>query len=232
MSMSAPFGSSSPSPLGSSTTPAKKSASSVVPQRIKPALVIVGGFGLVLVVVQLVNALLGYDLVAYGIEPRSSSGLVGILTAPLIHASWQHLFANLVPLLVLGFLIMVGGLKQFVAVTAVVWLVSGLGVWLISPGNTDTVGASGLVFGWLAFLVARGIFTRTWQHILIGLVLLAVWGGIFFTGIVQLAVADIGGVVTVSWQGHLFGAIGGVLAAALVAGADRSRRSARPVVGR
>jgi membrane associated rhomboid family serine protease len=117
-------------------------------------------------------------------------------------------------------------MRQFIAVTVLVWLVSGLGVWLVAPANTTTVGASGIVFGWLAFLIVRGIWTRTWQHIVLGLVLLGIYGSLFWTGIVTVAAADITGVVTVSWQAHLFGAIGGVLAAFLVAKADAPRRAA------
>ncbi|MBM9467191.1 rhomboid family intramembrane serine protease [Nakamurella leprariae] len=195
-----------------------------LPENARVAGITVGAFAVVLVVVQVVNALMSDGLVRYGIEPRSVDGLLGVLTGPFIHASWTHLWSNLIPFVVLGFLVMVGGVKQFISVTVLVWLISGLGVWLIAPAHTDTVGASGVVFGWLAYLVARGIFTRTWQHILLGVLLLAVWGSLFWTGIVQVAVRDLSGVVTVSWQGHLFGAIGGVLAAFLVSSADRANR--------
>jgi membrane associated rhomboid family serine protease len=149
-----------------------------------------------------------------------------VLGAPLLHGSWGHLWSNLVPLVIMGTLITLSSMRQFIAVTVLVWLVSGLGVWLVAPAGTITVGASGIVFGWLAFLIARGIWTRSWQHILLGLVLLAVYGSIFWTGIIQVAAADITGVVAVSWQGHLFGAIGGVLGAFLVGKADAPRRAA------
>jgi len=212
-----------PSP---STPPARKRGTSLLPERVKPALITVGAFAALLIVVQLINWSMSYRLTAYGIEPRDWSGLWGVLAAPLLHGSWAHLWSNLVPLVIMGVLIMLGGVRQFVAVTALVWLVSGLGVWLIAPSGSVTVGASGIVFGWLAFLIARGIWTRTWQHILLGLVLLAVYGSIFWTGIVTVAAADITGVVSVSWQGHLFGAVGGVLAAFLVGKADGPRRAA------
>ena len=86
-----------------------------------------------------------------------------------------------------------------------------------------TVGASGLIFGWLAYLAARGIFTRNWGQIPIGLVLLVLYGGMFLTAIITTAFFGSGGI---SWQAHLFGAIGGVLAAALVARADGPRKKA------
>ena len=212
-------------PAGS-TPPTKKSGSALLPERIKPALITVGTLAALMIIVQTINWATGYRLSTYGIEPRDWSGLWGVLTAPLIHGSWAHLWSNLVPLVIMGVLIMLGGVRQFIAVTALVWLVAGLGVWLVAPANTITIGASGIVFGWLAFLIARGIWTRSWKHILLGLVLLAVYGSIFWTGIVRVAAADITGVVTVSWQGHLFGAIGGVLAAFLVGRADGPRRAA------
>ena len=213
-------------PTGS-TPPAKKRGSALMTaDRVKPALVTVGAFAALLIIVQLINWAMSYRLTAYGIAPREWSGLWGVLTAPLLHGSWAHLWSNLVPLVIMGVLIMLGGVRQFIAVTVLVWLVSGLGVWLVAPSGSVTVGASGIVFGWLAFLIARGIWTRSWQHILLGLVLLALYGSIFWTGIISVAAADITGVVSVSWQGHLFGAIGGVLAAFLVGKADGPRRAA------
>lgn len=208
-------------PSGSAAPATKK----VLPENLRTAVIVVGSLAAVMVVVQVVNWAMGYRLDQFGIEPRSWSGLWGVLTAPLIHGSWGHLWSNLVPLLIMGVLITVGGLRQFIAVTALVWLISGLGVWLVAPAYSVTVGASGIVFGWLTFLIVRGIWTRTWQHILLGLVLLVLYGSLFWTGIVRVAAADITGVVTVSWQAHLFGAIGGLLAAFIVGRADRQRRA-------
>lgn len=177
----------------------------------------VGVLAAVMVVLQVVNALTGSFLTHHlGIVPRTGDGLLGILFAPLLHSSWAHLWSNLALVLILGFLVMLGGARQFVAVTAVIWLVSGVGIWLTAPPRTVTIGASVLVFGWLAYLVLRGFLTRTWWQILLGLVLLALWGSIFWTGIAGAAF----GPGTVSWQGHLFGAVGGGLAAYLVARAD------------
>ncbi len=210
-----------PSP---SSPPAKRPSATA--QRVKPAIITIGVLAAVMIILQTINWATDYRLDAWGIDPRSWEGLLGVLFAPLLHGSWGHLWSNLVPLVIMGVLIMLSGMRQFVAVTVLVWLVSGLGVWLVAPANTTTVGASGIVFGWLAFLIVRGIWTRTWQHIVLGLVLLGVYGSLFWTGIVTVAAADITGVVTVSWQAHLFGAIGGVLAAFLVAKADAPRRAA------
>ena len=126
-----------------------------------------------MIIIQSINWFTDYRLDQFGIEPRTWSGLLGVLFAPLLHGSWGHLWSNLVPLVIMGTLITLSSMRQFIAVTVLVWLVSGLGVWLVAPAGSITVGASGIVFGWLAFLIVRGIWTRSWQHILLGLVLLA-----------------------------------------------------------
>lgn len=212
-----------PATTGPGSAPAKKR--SLLPEKVKPAMFTIGGLAAVMVIVQIVNSLMHYDLNdKFGLISRSVGGLDGILFAPLLHASWGHLLGNLVPLLIFGLLLFVGGVRQFVVVTVLVWLVSGVGVWLAGPSNTVTIGASALIFGWLAYLVARGVFTRNIGQILVGVVLLVLWGGLFWTGIVTTAARDLVGTTGISWQGHLFGAIGGVLAAFLVAKADGPRR--------
>ncbi len=148
------------------------------------------------------------DLEANGIAPRDVSGLDGILWAPLLHAGWGHLWANTLPLLVLGWLVLAGGLRQFVAVTATVWIVGGVGTWLIGAPGVH-VGASGVIFGWMVFLLLRGFFQRSFAQILVAVVLFFYWGGMLW-GVLP-------GQVGISWEGHLFGALGGVLAAWLVA---------------
>jgi membrane associated rhomboid family serine protease len=208
-------------PMPSPTSQPAKKERSLLPAQIKPAVVTVGGLAVVMLVVQIINVATNYSLIHWGIESRDLSGLWGVLFAPLIHGSWGHLFGNMIPFLIFGLLLFVGGVRQFVAVTVVVWLVSGLGVWLIGPSNAYTVGASGLIFGWLAYLVARGVFTKNWGQLAIGLVLLILYGGMFWTGIFHTAFFGSGGI---SWQGHLFGAIGGLLAAFLVARANKPQQ--------
>ncbi|MCD2187062.1 rhomboid family intramembrane serine protease [Actinomycetospora soli] len=161
---------------------------------------------------------LDYD----GIVPRQVDGLSGILWAPLLHAGWAHLIANSLPFLVLGFLVLAGGLGQFIAVTALVWLLGGFLTWLTGFGIT--VGASGVIFGWLAFLLFRGFFARSGRQIVLAVVLFLVYGGVLW-GVLP-------GTPGVSWQAHLFGALAGILAARLVAGADRrGSRGTRPSDG-
>jgi membrane associated rhomboid family serine protease len=156
-----------------------------------------------------------------GIVARQVDGLDGILWAPLLHVGWEHLIANSVPFFVLGFLVLAGGVGQFVAVTALVWLLGGFLTWLTGYGVT--VGASGVIFGWLAFLLFRGVFARSAKHIALAVVLLLVYGGVLW-GVLP-------GTPGVSWQAHLFGALAGVLAARLVAAADRRARPGSPPTG-
>lgn len=202
-------------------TPRSTRNGSALSENLRTGAMTVGVLAALMVVLQVVNSVTNYWLTSQlGITPRNGDGLLGVLFAPLLHGSWAHLWSNLVLVLILGFLVTVGGSRQFVAVTAVVWIVSGLGVWLTAAPGTVTIGASVLVFGWLAYLVLRGFLTRSWWQIAIGLVLLVLWGSVFWTGIAVAAFSP----GPVSWQGHLFGAIGGGLAAVLVARADKGVR--------
>jgi membrane associated rhomboid family serine protease len=179
-----------------------------------------------LYLVELIDQLAGHSLDSNGIRPLDTDGLWGIIFAPVLHANWQHLAANTVPLLVLGFLMTLAGLSRFVWATAIVWILGGLGTWLIgnvgsSCGPTDHIGASGLIFGWLAFLLVFGIFVRKFWDILIGLVVLVVYGGVLLGAMPVLH--QCGGV---SWQGHLCGAIAGVVAAYMLSAPERKARAA------
>ncbi len=160
----------------------------------------------VLWVIEIINAASGGDLTDDGIRPRQVGGLWGVLWAPLLHANFTHLESNTIPLLILGFLVLLGGVARFGIVTVIVWLVSGIGVWLLGGTNTVVVGASGLAFGWLAYIIVRGVFTRSLVQLALGLVILVVYGSLLW-GVLP-------GASGVSWQAHLFGAVGGILAAA------------------
>ncbi|MGW5521735.1 rhomboid family intramembrane serine protease [Gordonia sp. NPDC003950] len=166
-----------------------------------------------LVIIEAIDAATRYQLDDAGIEPRQIDGLDGILWAPFLHADWEHLWANLIPGIVLGFLVLMT--RRFLIVTAIVWVISGLGVWLIAPPYTITVGASGIIFGWLTFLLVRGLFNRDFWQVLLGVGLFLVYGSVLW-GVFP-------GTFGVSWQGHLFGAIGGVVAAWYLADRDRRR---------
>jgi membrane associated rhomboid family serine protease len=183
------------------------------------AMMVTLSFSALLYVIEFVDFTVFHEaLDANGIVPRDLSGLDGVLWAPLLHGGWFHLTANTVPLLVFGFLSMAAGLRQWIAVTATIWLVGGLGVWLTADPYTVTIGASGLAFGWLAFLLARGWFNRNFLQMGLAMVLLFFWGGLLW-GVLP-------GQPGVSWQGHLFGALAGVLAAWLSAKANSYGRTA------
>jgi membrane associated rhomboid family serine protease len=176
---------------------------------------VVAAFVALLWLVEIVDAVTAGDLDRYGIEPRSEDGLVGIAVAPLLHSGWTHLEANSVPLLVLGLIVAVVSTARFFGVIAWTWVVSGLGVWLVAPSNSVTVGASGLVFGLLAYLLVVGFLERRAIGILVSVGVFLLYGGVLL-GVLP-------GQPGVSWQGHLFGAVGGVLAAYHLANRRRPR---------
>lgn len=174
-------------------------------------------FTALLYVVEFVDVLLPAQLDLFGIRSRTWSGLDGVLWAPLLHADWAHLVSNSGPVLLFAFLAMAAGIGQWVAVTATIWLVGGLAVWLLGPPDAVTVGASGLAFGWLAYLLVRGIFTRSVGQLILAAVLFFVYGGMLW-GVLPSTPG-------VSWQGHLFSALAGVLAAWLFARPDSDGRA-------
>jgi membrane associated rhomboid family serine protease len=159
-------------------------------------------------VVEVVDQIAGGRLDRNGIAPRELDGIDGVVWAPFLHGGFDHLIGNTIPFLLLGFAIALGGLARVATVTVIVALVGGLGTWLVAPANTVHIGASGIVFGYAAYLVARGIYSRSPVQIALGVAVLAVWGTTLLRGLVP----EDG----ISWQGHLFGAIGGVLAARLL----------------
>jgi membrane associated rhomboid family serine protease len=169
---------------------------------------VVAALAVVMWVVEIVDQIAGGRLDRHGIEPRELDGLDGIVFAPFLHGGFDHLIGNTIPFLLLGFAIALGGAVRVALVTVIVAVVGGLGTWLIAPANTVHIGASGIVFGYAAYLVARGAYTRSMMQIGLGLVVLAVWGTTLLRGLVP----EDG----ISWQGHLFGAVGGVVAARLL----------------
>ena len=142
-----------------------------------------------------------------GIRPRTEGGLWGILFAPFLHLGVAHLIANTVPLLVLGWLVIVRGVRDFLWATLVVVLLGGLGVWLFGRPDTIHVGASGLVFGYLGYLLFRGLWERSAAAIAIALAAGFLYGGALW-GVLP-------GQRGVSWEGHFFGLAGGAGAASV-----------------
>ena len=172
-------------------------------------------FGVILVMVavmwglEIVDVAAGHRLDQLGIEPREPDGLLGVATAPFLHAGFGHLASNTVPFVALGLVIAFSGLMRLAAVTVTVMLVGGLGTWLLAPDNTEHIGASGVVFGYAAYLIVRGIFNRSVGQLALAAVVVLFMGGALLGGLVPRS--------GVSWQGHLFGALGGVVAARVLA---------------
>lgn len=173
--------------------------------------------------VQTLDAILPGSFTGFGLRSWDVTGLGGIVLGPLLHANWGHLIANSVPFLVLGCLVAVEGARRFWAVTAIVAIVGGLGTWLVNAPGTLTVGASVLVFGYFGYVVMRvfapGRVAHRILYAVIALIVISLYGGSMLAGV-------FGAAEGVSWQGHLFGAIGGGVAAL----AGRRRRPDREVL--
>lgn len=149
--------------------------------------------------------ILGGDLEQYGIRPRSVAGLSGVALAPFLHDGLGHVAANTLPFFILGGLIVVRSWRDFFVVTALVMAIGGLGVWILAPSQSIHIGASGLVFGYFGYLLLRGFFERSVWSIVAAALAAVLYGGL------------LGGLLPttpgVSWQGHLFGFVGGAIAA-------------------
>lgn len=160
----------------------------------------------VLWIVDGVEALGHYRLVDdYGIEPRAASRLPDIFTAPFLHVSAQHVAGNSSALFGIGLVAALTGVRRLLAVTLCVIVVSGLGVWLFAPANSVTVGASGIIFGYLGYLLLRGVVDRRPVDLVITVGVAIAYG--------SLLPQALPGERFVSWQGHLAGFVGGLLAA-------------------
>lgn len=152
-----------------------------------------------------VNSMLGGALNQFGIIPRTTVGLRGILFAPFLHGNLNHLVANTVPFLALGWMVMLRDARHFLPVTLFSMLGAGLMAWTLGAPGSVHIGASGVVFGYLGFLLLAGVYTRSVWSILLSLVTAGVWGGL----VLGIAPSQAG----ISWQAHLGGFIGGILAA-------------------
>lgn len=169
---------------------------------LRPLLIVVG----IVWFIELVDRLIfGGGLDQLGIIPRQLVGLRGLIFAPFLHGGFSHLVANTVPFLILGFLILLRHRRHFLAITFIIVLISGLGTWLIAPVYTIHIGASGIIFGYFAFLVVNAWYERSAAAVILALLVIVIYGGLI------LGVLPTGN--GVSWQGHLFGIVGGVVAA-------------------
>ena len=166
---------------------------------------IAGGFVILMWVVFIANSITPLDLNRYGLVPRSLSGSVGIIAAPLLHLNLAHIVSNTVPLIVLLFLLAASSAHALPTLLAII-ILGGAGLWLFGPSNTINIGASGLVYGLIVFLMTDGIVEKNVIKIVVGFGVLLLYGGTLLMGVIP-------GPAGISWQGHLFGAIAGGLVA-------------------
>jgi membrane associated rhomboid family serine protease len=187
-------------------------------------LVLLGGMVLLMWIIEIVNTLDSNGLDNDGIWARNFDRIWGIFTSPFLHVSFAHLIANTIPLIFMGVIIALHGAKRLALVTLIVIVVGGIGTWLVSPSHTSagvqevTVGASGLVFGYATYLLIRGLFDRSVLEVVVGIVVGVVWGGALISSIVPH--------YGVSWQAHVCGAIGGLVAAYVLRRDPRAGSSA------
>ena len=167
------------------------------------ALVLIALFAAVLWAVQIVNAHDDYRLDRFGLRPRTASGLWGVLDQPFLHQSYGHLWSNTLPLVAIGWMLMLSGIRAWLFVTASVIVLGGFATWLVAPSGQLIVGASGLVFGWLGYLLARAYFSRRFKWIVMAVALL-----VFFGTLLGSLLPSVDS--SVSWQSHLCGALTGV----------------------
>lgn len=168
---------------------------------------------------EVINTIDSNHLDGDGIISRNVDRLWGIFTSPFIHASFAHLISNTIPLIFMGVIIALAGAARLAAVTAIVIVIGGLGTWLIGPSNLSTIGASGVVFGYATYLLARGVFNRSVLELFTGAVVAVIWGGALLSSLVPH--------YGISWQAHLCGGIGGVVAAYLLSD-QRAKKPGSP----
>jgi len=199
-----------PSRRGGDRSPARE-------QRREGLLLLIGIVALMWLV-EAINTIDSNGLDDDGIYARNISRFWGIVTSPFIHASFQHLFDNTLPLVFLGVIVALRGATRLALVTGFIIVVGGLGTWLISPSGSITIGASGLVFGYATYLLTRGFFNRHLLEVAVGLVVGVIWGAVLISSLVPRQ--------GVSWQAHVCGGLAGVLVAWRLAHSDGRRGAA------
>ena len=187
-------------------------------QELQGQFYILGGFVALIWVIEILDSLLFQRILRggldeFGIYPRTFLGLRGLVFAPFLHSNYYHVAANTVPFLVLGWLIMLRNTKDFWAVSVVSALVSGLGTWLFGR-SAFHIGASGMIFGYFGYLLLRGYFERSILAIAISLLVGFTYGGMIYGVLPSQS--------WISWEGHLFGFIGGAIAAKLLVDEQKS----------
>jgi membrane associated rhomboid family serine protease len=172
---------------------------------LKTQAVVLGGTLAVFWAVFVVNAVLGGSLLSLGVIPRTTIGLRGVLFAPFLHGSLNHIVANSIPFLALGWMVMLRDERHYIPVTLAGMVGSGIMAWLLGAPGSVHIGASGVIFGYLGFLMLTGWYTRSFGSILLSIIVTLAWGSLVF-GMMP-------GEPGISWQAHIGGFLGGALAA-------------------
>jgi membrane associated rhomboid family serine protease len=159
-------------------------------------------------VLEAIDVIAGHRLDGFGIRPRKAGELLDIVPSAFTHFGFGHVASNSLPLLVLGFIAALRGIGRYLVVAFAIIVIDGLGVWLFSPAHTNTAGASGLIFGLFSYLLVRGFVEHRVLDILVGVAVGVYYGTSILWGVLPTHTG-------VSWQGHLFGLVGGVAAAYL-----------------
>lgn len=177
------------------------------------------GFVVVIWAVFAAEVVSGGRLAYFGIHPLDPSSLPFIFTSPLLHADLSHIISNTTVGAVFAFLVGCSGKRVFWEVTLICTVIGGFGTWVFGGIGTNHIGASGIIYGWLAYLIVRGIFNKSVREIILGVVLAFTYSGLVW-GVFPTSTA-------VSWQGHLFGAFGGILCGIFLTSDDPVRRQKR-----
>jgi membrane associated rhomboid family serine protease len=165
---------------------------------------ILGGLIGLMWLLEILDVGAGGRLNLYGIIPRTQIGLRGIFFAPFLHSGFPHLISNTIPFITLGWFVMLREVREFFSVSAIALLASGVGVWLFGAPGVH-LGASGVVFGYFGFLLSRAYFERSALAIAVSAAVGLLYGSLIW-GVLPTQMG-------ISWEGHLFGFLGGVLAA-------------------
>jgi len=173
-------------------------------EKIIKAFVIPLIFPILLWIIHLTAQFIGLDLYKMGLLPRNTTGLLGIVTAPLIHGDFSHLISNTFPLIILGWIILFFYPKVSYFLFIFIYLVTGLLVWIFAR-QVYHIGASGIVYGFVSFLFFSGLFRKDNTSITLALIITFLYGGIVW--------GMLPGMKGISWESHLLGAFTGLVAA-------------------
>lgn len=172
------------------------------------ALVFMLGLTAVIWIVQIVNSASDQRLDRFGLRPRRLDGLWGVLTQPFLHSGWGDLLSDTLPLVLIGWVVLITGLREWAIVSGVVLVFGGLGTWLVAPAGL-LLNAGGIVFGWLGYLLARAVVARRIRWIITAIMVLAIFGALLGSLAPDYKAHS-------AWASHLCGFLAGVLAAIIL----------------